>query len=191
MSANLNAIKAAIYEMALLFNQQPNDERITAYAKALQNYRPDQIKHAFNQVILSGSAFFPSLAEILVHLRPKEVTSDDIGNFVANEVIQKVIDFGVYRLREAMDALSDVSKQVVAQNTYVLQEIANSTTDQLPTIRAQIRGMAKAAAEAHRANKVNDRLQKIGINTEGVVTIGQRANKMMALNFDEFKPEGQ
>jgi hypothetical protein len=182
--------KSAVYQMGLLFNQQPSDDKITAYARALMNYSPDQIRHAFNQVVLSGTAFFPSLAEILKHLRPQEVTSDDIGNFVANEVIQRVIDFGIYRIREAFDSLSEVSKKVVSQNTYILQEIANSNTDQLPTIRAQIRGMAKAAAEAHKANKAHDKLERLGIDTANVVSIGAKANKMMALNFDGFKPEG-
>jgi hypothetical protein len=179
-------IKAAIYEMGLLFNQQPNDEKITAYAKALQNYTPQQIRHAFNQVILSGSAFFPSLAEILAHLRPKEISSDDIGNFIANEVIEKVINFGSYRLREAFDALSDPAKQVIGLNTYLLTEIANSERDQLPMIRAQIRGLAKAANEAHKAGKKNERLERVGISTAGTDSIG--AGKLIALSFDGYNP---
>jgi hypothetical protein len=186
MNTDLTAIKAAIYEVGLLFNQQPTDDKINAYAKALQNYTPQQIRHAFNQVILSGSAFFPSLAEILTHLRPKEISSDDIGNFIANEVIEKVISFGSYRLREAFDALSEPARQVIGLNTYLLTEIANSERDQLPTIRAQIRGLAKAANEAHKAGRKNERLERIGIDTTKSDMLG--AGKLIALSFDGFSP---
>lgn len=184
--SNETAIKAAIYEMGLLFNQQPSDDKINAYAKALQNYNAQQIRHAFNQVILSGSAFFPSLAEILAHLRPKEISSDDIGNFVANEVIEKVISFGRYRLREAFDALSDPAKKVIGSNTYLLLEILDAEQERLPTIRAQIRGLAKAASEAHKAGKINERLERIGISTSKSDMIG--AGKLIALSFEGFNP---
>lgn len=163
------ATKAAIYEMGLLFNQSPSDDKIKAYAKALANYTPQQIKYAFKQVVNSGSAFFPSLAEILGHLKPKENASKDIGNFVANEIIQKVIDLGVYRLNEVYESLSEVSKKTLGENRYILTEIANSDRDQLTSIRAQIRDMASAAAESHKQGKRNEQLEKIGIKTGNIL----------------------
>ena len=187
---DLTPIKEAIYEVGLLFNQPPSDERITAYAKALRNYTPRQIVFAFNQVIISGSPFFPSLAEILGHLKPKGVSTEDIGNFVANEVIQKVIEFGFYRLNDAFESLSDVSKRTIENNRYLLNEIANSEQDQLPSIRAQIRGLAKSATESHKAEKHNDKLQKIGINTDNVLTLKKVEMKTMDFSGYLPSPEG-
>lgn len=187
---DLTPLKEAIFEVGLLFSKasQPSEAQINAYARALQKYTPAQITHAFNQVVLSGSAFFPSLAEVLAHLKPKGVSTDDIGNFVANEVIQKVIDFGIYRLNDAFNELSDVSKRTIGENTYLLREIANSDQDSLPTIRAQIRGLAKAATESHKSEKHNEKLNKIGISTDNVLTM--KKVEMKTMDFSGYLPEG-
>lgn len=175
--------KSAVFQMGLLFNQQPSEEKITAYARALMNYTPKQITYAFNQVILNGSAFFPSLAEILGHLKPKQDTSEEIGNFVANEVIQKVIDLGYYRLNEVYEKLSDISKIAIGENRYILTEIANSDMDQLPTIRAQLRNMAKSAAEMAKAEKKNTQLEKIGIVLE------MKRPELKKMDYSQFLPK--
>ena len=161
--SDLLRIKEAVYEMSLFFNQQPNDERITAYAKALQNYTPKQIIFAFKQVIGSGSAFFPSLAEILAHLKPVTIASRESADIVANEVIQKVIDLGVYRLGQAYDELSPLAKKAIENNQYILTEIANSDRDSLTSIRAQLRDMIKAIGESAKAQVKNEKLVQVGI----------------------------
>ena len=175
--------QSAVYQMGLLFNQSPSEDKILAYAKALMNYEPKQIIFAFNQVILSGSAFFPSLAEILGHLKPKQDTSEEIGNFVANEVIQKVIDLGYYRLNEVYENLSTISKLAIGENRYILSEIASSDMDQLPTIRAQLRNMAKSAAEMAKSEKKNTQLEKIGIVLE------MKKPELMKMDYSQFLPK--
>lgn len=163
MDKNFLQRKSAVYQMGLLFNQQPTDERITAYANALMKYEPNQIIYAFKKVIGSGSAFFPSLSEILAHLTPASENSDDKANRIASEIIQRVIDYGSYRLREAYDALSDEAKVTIAESSYILNEIANSDRDNLPTIRAQIRGLVKANSESAKNHVKNKQLENIGI----------------------------
>ena len=186
---DLLPLKEAIYEMGLFFNQAPGDDRITAYAKALSNYTPQQVVYAFKQIINSGSAFFPSLAEVLKHLRPVEPSSEDIGNFVANEVIQKVIEFGYYRIGEAYNALSEISRKTIGENRYLLTEIANSERDQLPSIRAQIRGMVKSSAEAIKSGKKNQELASLGVNTENVIQLSDKKPQMRSLDFSELLPQ--
>ena len=182
--SDILALKEAIYEVGLLFSKatQPDEAQTNAYARALQRYTPQQVTYAFNQIILKGGAHFPSLADVLIHLRPKETSGDDFGNIVANEVIQKVIDFGVYRLQEAFDALSENSKAALSDNRYILAEIANSERDQLPTIRAQIRGMAKANYEAKKSHVTNKNLEKLGIVTP---TIEHGMKKLSLVDFNE------
>lgn len=188
---DLLPLKEAIYEVGLLFSKpsQPTEAQINAYARALQNYTPKQVTHAFNQVILVDSqAHFPSLAELLGHLRPKEVTSREIGNQVANEVIQKVIDFGFYRLTEAFEALSDMSKKTIGGNRYILNEIANSDKDQLTSIRAQIRDMAAAASEQYKADKANAKLESIGITAGRVLDFPK--SEFKTIDYSNFLPNG-
>lgn len=180
---DLLPIKEAVFEMSLYFNQQPNDERITAYAKALSNYTPKQIIFAFKEVINSGTPFFPSLAEILKHLKVESAKSEDIGNFVANEIIQKVIEFGSHRLVEAYEALSPVSKKALGDNRYLLVEIANSDQDSLPTIRAQIRGMAKSDFEFQKTSDKASKLKLVGIDS--------KLPELRTMDYSSYLPEAK
>jgi hypothetical protein len=161
--------QSAVFQMGLLFNQQPTDERILAYARALMNYTPKQIVFAFNQVILSGSAFFPSLAEVLKHLRPPGETSKDVGNMVANEIIQACIDHGRYQTNKILESLSPLASSVVDRNRYLILEILDSEKDQLTSIRAQIRDLVSASNESIKNNEKTEKLAQIGISKENVL----------------------
>jgi hypothetical protein len=180
-------IKAAIYEMGLLFNQQPSDERINAYANALRNYQANQIIYAFKKVISSGSAFFPSLAEILIHLRPQEAKSIDLGNEVANEIIQKCIEKGRYRTNEIIPALGEDAAAVVTKYRYLITQILDSEQDQLSSIRAQIRDLVKGASEIEKIKKHSEELKAVGINNPNVIPINKQS--MKKVSFDEILPE--
>lgn len=159
----LLVIKAAIYEMGLLFNQQPTDERITAYAKALQNYTPGQIKFAFNSVILSGSAFFPSLAEILTHLKPVRPKSEDLAAEIMEEVVSKALANGYNRLEQTMSALSENAKAVLGDDKHTLLRICQSLESDLPTIKAQLRNLFRARLESKKADQHNGKLVQLGV----------------------------
>lgn len=156
--AKLTAIKAAIYEMGLRFNQQPSNEKIHAYAYDLLAYTPQQITYAFRQVIGSGSAFFPSLAEILAHLRPKEISSEDRANIIAKEIISKTLLAGSYNLKKAMDDLSTEAKDIVGSSTYMLREIVESDRKELPIIESQIRRLAIAKINQEKNKSHNETL---------------------------------
>lgn len=172
--------RKAILEMLKKFNNRLNrsqmetEEKLNSWAEYLsveRKFTVAQVGHALTMLMGDGAKFMPSAYEIAAQLKPRENTAEDVANYVANEVIEKVMAYGVHRLREAMDALSDVSKQVIVNNTSLLSEIANSDRDNLPTIRAQLRGLAKATAEAKKAKSTNERLEKLGIDTSKVKTI--------------------
>jgi hypothetical protein len=169
-------IKAAIYEMGLLFNQQPTDERINAYAKALSNYTPAQIKFAFNSVILSGSAFFPSLAEILNHLRPMTPKADDKAAELMEEVVRVAIEHGHNRTERAIAALSPFAREVLGDDHNQLIRICKSYEDELPTIKAQLRNLFRARLEAKKSDTHNGKLIQLGVvrreQIEGLKKLG-------------------
>lgn len=178
--------KSAVYQMGLLFNQQPNDEKITAYANALMNYEPKQIIFAFNKVIASGSAFFPSMAEILVHLKPKSISSVNTGNEVANELFDKILEYGRYK-SGLFEALSPVAKEILENNRYLFLEILDSEKHQVPTIRAQIRDLVTASQEGAKAQTHNESLQRIGIDVSGKVLTMKRP-ELKTMDFSGYLP---
>ena len=181
MKPNSNAVKAAIYEMGLLFNQQPTDERITAYSKALQNYSPNQIKFAFNSVILSGSAFFPSLAEILVHLKPMKPKSEDVAAEMMEEIVRVAIEHGQYRTDRAYESLSEKTRAMIVDDRHIFMRICKSLESELPTIKAQLRNLLRARLESGTAEVHNGRLLKLGIIKQ---------DQIEGMNKLEFSPEG-
>lgn len=190
------AILKAMTAMLIKFNNrlskfQREDESVLSdwaeYLAFERKFTVSQVAVALESLMNANTKFMPSAYEIADSLKPKDVSSDDIGNFVANEVIQKVIEYGIYRLDKAFEALSDVSKQTIGENTYLLREIANSDEDNLPSIRAQIRGLAKGAAESHKNEKHNDKLAKIGIDTKNVISF--KRPEFQSLDFSNFLPE--
>ena len=197
MSELNNAIKNAMTAMLTKFNnrlgksQMESESKLADWAEYLafeRKFTVSQVAVALESLMSANTKFMPSAYEIADALKPKGVSTEDIGNFVANEVIQKVIDFGIYRLNEAFAELSDVSKRTIENNRYLLNEIANSDQDSLPTIRAQIRGLAKAATESHKSEKHNEKLNKIGINTDNVLTL--KKVEMKTMDFSGYLPEG-
>jgi hypothetical protein len=160
-------VKAAIYEMGLLFNQPPNDERITAYAKALKDFTPTQICFAFNQVIKSGSAFFPSLAEILKHLQPAKESSEDLAVKAMEEVVRAVIYHGHYQTQRALDSLSESTRKIVGDDHQLLVSIGKSEASELPTLKAQLRNLFRARIESEKAGEQLIQLNRIGIKLGG------------------------
>lgn len=173
-------LKEAIYEMGLYFNQQPGDDRITAYAKALSNYTPQQIVYAFKQVINSGSAFFPSLAEILKHLRPAEDSTEDKAAIVTEEIIRYAQAYGYMQIEKAFYAISEDARIAAGSPSFLL-EVCNTPFDDLTTLKAQIRRQAKAAFERTVNTAKNEKLQAIGIETGKVLTLRKP-------EFAEFLP---
>jgi len=166
-----------------LFNKSPDDTALDTYAEMLcAEFEFKQVTWALSEFIKSGSPFFPSCGEIFSQLKPKDVSAKEIGDFVANEIIQKVIDLGCYRLGEVFDSLSDVSKKTLGENRYLLLEIANSDSDQLPAIRAQIRDMAKSASEIHKQTVRNENLQRVGIKSSGSISF-------KTMDYSNFLPE--
>lgn len=184
---DLTALKSAIFQMGLRFNQQPTTERIEAYADDLSRFTPDQVVFAFRQVINSGTAFFPSMAELLVHLKPKEISSEDLAAFVVDDVTKAAIQDGQYHPERAFQMLSEISKAFVGKNLRLLMDLAMCDIEKLPTLKAQTRGAARAFIETRKANLYNEKLESIGIDTSNVIKIEDHRNPFKALDFSEFK----
>ena len=177
--------KSAVFQMGLLFNQQPSDEKITAYANALINYEPKQIIFAFNQVILSGSAFFPSLAEVLKHLRPATEAVVDRAPQVAIEILNAIRTYGPHDESRMLQNVSEDTRVTLLAIGFT-GDIRNS--ENYETTKAQIERLARGVLASREASVKNERLQKIGINTGKVLSMNKTGMKTM--DFSGFLPEG-
>lgn len=174
--SDLLPLKEAIYEVGLLFNQAPSDDKITAYARALQRYTPQQVTYAFNQVILSGSAFFPSLAEILKHLRPAEERKEDLAPVIVAEMIKLIRAYGKYDESRMMMAASPHAK-LAFKALGDTSDIRNS--ENFETTKAQIERLVKGILASKETTTKSEQLERIGISMP----------KIQRLDFTGFLPD--
>jgi len=177
---HLEKIKAAVYEVGLLFNQQPSDDKINAYAKALSNYTPKQITFAFNQVILSGTAFFPSLAEILKHLRPNTEAKEDRAPIIVKEIIQAIRSWNKDLEAQMLESVSEDARLcfLAIGNTSDLRNSEN-----FETMSAQIERLVKGVLAAKTNSIKNEKLERIGIKQEGKLL------QLRTMDYSNFLPE--
>lgn len=187
-SERFTEIQAAIFEVGLLFGkqQQPGEQMINAYAKALINYTPKQITFAFNQVILSGSAFFPSLAEILKHLRPVTEKKEDLAPIITNEIIQFVRLHHFDCESKYFHTLSEYAQASLVANGGT-KSIRDS--DNFETMKAQLERLVKGVLSSRDANRKNARLEDIGISTENVLSL--KKPEMKPLNYSSLLEESK
>lgn len=156
----LLAIKATIYDLGLRFNQQPSPERIHAYATDLMEFTPEQITFAFRKIINSGTAFFPSLAEILKHLRPPQEIATDKAPQVVAEMLQALRWYGPHDEAKMLANVSPEAK-LTFQRLGHTGDIRNS--ENIDTIRAQLERLARSVLSSREADRKNEELQSIGI----------------------------
>lgn len=181
-SKNFLQVKAAIYEMGLLFNQMPSDERITAYARALENYEPRQVIFAFKLIIESGSAFFPSLAEILKCLKPITPKIEDRAPVIVAEIITGIRRYGKWAEKEMLESLSPEARAVVYQLGDTT-DIRNS--ENFETTKAQLERLAKGVLGKNVAEIFNTKLEAIGITTQSAISINKSPLRKLGFSQGE------
>lgn len=180
------AIKSAIYQMGLRFNQEPSREKIEAYANDLIGFTPEQIIFAFRQVINSGSAFFPSLAEILKHLRPPEEKKEDLAPVIVNEMLQAIRNFSQY---DEVRMLESVSENARLAFLALGSTMDIRLSENLETSKAQLRDLIKGVIASKENAAKSENLARIGIMPSNVIPISDKNNQMRGLSFSEFSPE--
>ena len=174
--------KSAVYQMGLLFNQQPTDERITAYANAWMNYEPNQIIFAFRQVIKSETAFFPSLAEVLKHLRQASEAHIDRAPQIAAEMLRAIRTYGPHEEDKMIDSVSEDARLTFLRLGYT-GDIRNS--ENTDTVRAQLERLARSVIATKEVQNKNKQLEALGISV-----LPMKKPDMQSISFSDFNPEG-
>jgi hypothetical protein len=135
------SMQQIIYNFGLTFNQQPTSERIEIYADALLPLGEDIVKLAFERIIRSGSAFFPSLAEIYQTINPKK---PDDSAIVANEIINLIRTYGKHDESTMLARASGLARSVILQMGST-DYVRNSENQEV--IRAQLERLARAISQ--------------------------------------------
>jgi hypothetical protein len=141
MSKEKLSMQQIIYNFGLMFNQQPTSERIEIYADVLLPLGEDVVKLAFERIIRSGSAFFPSVAEIYEAINPKK---PDVSAIVANEIIKLLRIYGPHAEQDLIKNASPLAKSVLVHIGSTESLRASENTDM---IRAQLERLAKSISQ--------------------------------------------
>jgi hypothetical protein len=183
MKTELVNIKAAIYEMGLLFNQAPTEEKINAYANALQNYTPQQITFAFQKVILKGSAFFPSLAEILAFLRPPVERPEDRAPIIVTEMLGLLRLFNQYEEDKMLGAASEDARLAFLALGHTMDI---RLSENFETTKAQLERLVKGVLAAKATANLASEQARVGI--QNVVKLERKG--FQKISFGDSNPEG-
>ena len=161
-------IKKAMLEMLKKFNNQLNKAQMESEAK-LEGWATflafekkltvKQVGYALSKLMDESVKFMPSAYEIAAVIKHKNISSEDAGNLIADEIVTKALEFGSYRLGEALKAMSDDAQLVLGCSTRLLREICESNRDELPIIKSQIRKLAVARIEKNKIQTHNNTLQ--------------------------------
>jgi hypothetical protein len=182
MSSELKllAIKHAIFEMGLKFNQEPSDAKISAYAKDLMAYTPEQINFAFRQVINSGSSFFPSLAEILKHLRPNIETKEDRAPLIVKEIIQAIQSWNKDLEAQMIESVSEDARLcflAIGNTSYI------RNSENFETMSAQLERLVKGVLSVKVNDVKKEKLEKLGI------VLDFKKTELRTMDYSNFLPE--
>jgi hypothetical protein len=172
--------KSAVFQMGLLFNQPPADDRINAYAKALMNYTPQQIVFAFNQVILSGTSFFPSLAEVLKHLRPNTEVKEDRAPLIVKEIIQAIQSWNKDLEAQMIESVSEDARLcflAIGNTSYI------RNSENFETMSAQLERLVKGVLAAKVNDVKKEKLEKLGI------VLDFKKTELRTMDYSNFLPE--
>lgn len=178
-------IRAAIEEMGHCFLKKPDDTQVEVYARGLERFSTEQVIFAFNQVIESGSDFFPSLGRILSYLRPKDQDPEGMAAVIADEIVNTAANFGYMQTGAAFLTLSPTAKLVCGSSSRLL-DICNTERDNLTTVKAQLRKQAIGVLSQQKTNIHNEKLVEIGLATAEVLDFQKPALRSLA--YGDFQP---
>lgn len=171
--------KKEIYDLiskfSVFFVPNPSIEKIKAYSEALalDNFTTEQVNFVLNNYARK-SKFFPSLSDFYEPFTANENETDH-ANELAGKIISCIGDFGPWRSDEVKEHVGKLGWDVV-ENFGGWQLICNITNDQIPTVRAQLRDLAKWRVKK---SIVSDNLALINNNPDGQ----QRQKSLEELNF--------
>jgi len=129
-------------KFAMLKGYEVTTERIEGYVEYLKEYNHDEVMAAFKN-LFESSHRFPDLSDIIKIIKPP-LTETDKANEVMGAIMEALQSFGPMQPKEARAKLGPIAWFVV-ERVGGWNSLCMATYDQLNSMRAQVRDMAKAA----------------------------------------------
>ncbi len=168
-----------------LFNKAPNDQALELYAEMLAGrFEFKQVTWALSEFIKKGSPFFPSCGELFGVLTPKEINPEDRAAEIASEIISKAQLHGYMQVQRAFNELSNEAQQAIGTPSALL-DVCNTPYDQMGTLKAQLRRLAKAAMERKAHDQHNQAIAALGVPGK-ILSISEKQASMKKLDFSDF-----
>jgi hypothetical protein len=169
--------KADVYDALVLLGvvlKQPQEEgRLRFYVEALAKYDIQKVLKAIH-THPERSGFFPQLVDLINNMKGPEIPTDELANQIAGEIMDAIPRFGRYQEQEAKTSLG-ASFGIVERFGGGWQYLCSIQNDEVPTVRAQLRELAKAFI-----NRSKRECSELGIEfslNTAPIQIPQRENK--------------
>ena len=137
--------KAIVFEslrkLAMLKGVEVKTERLTAYVDYLAEYKPEQVLSAL-KLCMDTIKGFPDISDIVKILNPPENEIDQAYD-VLDEIMQYLRSHGEMQAKEVKQLMSPVAWSV-CEGLGGYTSLCRMTYDELNTMRAQARDMAKS-----------------------------------------------
>ncbi len=141
MQKNKEVIFETIRKMAVIKGGDIAQERIELYTEVLSKYDTKKVLEAIKTLTLE-SRFFPDISEFLKIIDPNP-DKDTLANDMVGAIIEAIAEFGSYNSEGAAEYLG-VKAWHVVERSGGWQTLCQTTYNQLNTLRAQLRDLAKS-----------------------------------------------
>jgi hypothetical protein len=173
-------ILKAVAVLGEIYDRQISKELVEVWNMILEDLSPDEVNRGV-KLFMSNPAnkFFPKPAEILALARPT-ANVDEEANILANKIIGAISKIGPYRSADAKSLLGEVGWTIV-QLRGGWEQLCIVDNEQLGTLSAQLREIAKALLnKKKRGENITDVL-KINTQSENQTTLSQFGIQMREL----------
>lgn len=136
---NESLIYKQLVMLSVALGQPQSKERLQIYTQLLKGYEVDRVLRVI-EGFTTKSKFFPQPIELLEPLKGIDIPTDEIATIWANEIVDSF-----YRCGSTQDAertLGEKYQIVVRMGGW--EQLSRSDNGDIPTIKAQIRELAKA-----------------------------------------------
>ena len=172
--------------LSVAMGTEQKPERLMFYANALMDFDLPKVVTAISKLSRTNR-FFPQLAEIIEAMRGPEIPTDELAIQIANDLIEAIPRFGRYQELEAKQFLKE--KFAIAERFGGWQMLCSIENDEIGTVRAQLRELAKAYI-----NRSKRECVELGIEfslNASPVQVPERKNKpgLQLVSFSNFQSE--
>jgi hypothetical protein len=126
---------------------------VEIYSSNLAPLGYEKVCMALDRIIVERSSRdpFPSVKEIRLRVAPETAVEDD-ANFIVNRVIRSIARIGPYETAKARVAIGEIGWAIVQDQGGWEQTCAMLTNDNMGTLKAQWRDLAKAYITRERSD---------------------------------------